>query len=248
MFDAIAARKFQFDRLIDGEKTRRREDLVTSSLFGAIRFLPSLARQRALQILVGAEVAGCDEVLLWPRFVLDGNTVEPDVVLRLNDGADWTFWIVEVKWGAPFQKDQIGRQIRAVQNCECRKGEIPGGPRRVTGYTLLGAEPKHAIELDSARRGFKDLLFRKIEWPALVKNLGRAGREQEQDSSFKAWAEAAAGFLRSTSMGQALGTWPKEITMPSPIRFPFSRDRAFSFGEGIGPVTSACFKFNERTI
>ena len=115
MFDAVVAGKARLDIVIDGVGKQPREDLITSALFGTIRFLAPLSRSIALEALIGAKLEGIVDVHLWPYLRGEGENSEPDVVLAIQSGPNLDYWIVEVKWGANLGDDQIGREIRTTK-------------------------------------------------------------------------------------------------------------------------------------
>lgn len=82
MFDAVIAHKARMEMVIDGLGKQPREDLVTSSLFGSLRFLTPSGQETAIEALVGIKIAGPVEIYLWPFLRGDGENSEP-----VNGGA-----------------------------------------------------------------------------------------------------------------------------------------------------------------
>lgn len=220
MFDAVVARKARMRKIIDGSGKQPREDLVTSSLFGTIRFLTPEGQKKALEALVGTTICGPAEIYLWPYLRGEGEISEPDVVIKSGDGA---YWIVEVKWGAGLGENQVAREIRTVREGECRRGGLPGEHRNVVGYTLLGALKSHLPEMDEARREFAGVRIFDFPWPDVTERLRRLARGNADDPGLVAWSRLAANFLGGEPEGRVLGEWPA-LQMPPQCGFPFSTD------------------------
>jgi hypothetical protein len=239
MFDAIAAKKARLDVIIEGKGKQPREDLITSQLFGTVRFLSSSAQKLALETLVGAKLEGDATIHLWPKF----GRIEPDVVLELTRGIDTRYWIVEVKWGADFSgEDQALREIDAVMRAACYREGLRGQPRDVVGYTLLGAERKHEDQMASLVVTFGgDLTIRSRRWPEVTTALRQL--EADQDGGLAAWARCAANFLSRTRMGAALDNWP-EMTMPESCSYRYDTSRRFGWGGFFRPVPACEFHFH----
>ena len=242
MFDAVVARKARMEMVIDGLGKQPREDLVTSALFGTLRFLTSTGQQRAIEALLGVALAGPVEIFLWPYLRGRGENSEPDVVIRSVDGS---YWIVEVKWGAGLGADQVGREIRTVQNGECRRGGLPKGSRKVVGYTLLGALDKHTSAMDGARRDVGDVInLFALPWTAVTENLRALVKGSSEDLGLVSWARLAASFLGGEPEGKVLGEWP-DLQFPLSCSFPFSRDESFVQNSGIADVLECRFTFDQ---
>ena len=218
MFDAIIARKARLEKIIEGAGKQPREDLITSAIFGTLRLLTPLSRSVALRCLADDGWDGDCDVYLWPFIRTGDEQAEPDVVLRRADGQ---FWIVEVKWGAGFQPDQIQKEIRVTQDGECLRRPLPAGPRQVAGYTLLGAEAKHTLELEKARNAFPELPITSLSWPEVAACLSDLIRRRQLEPGLKAWAEMTLGFLLETKQGRILSGWGR-VEMPPPALFHFA--------------------------
>ncbi len=221
MFDAVVARKARMDMVIDGLGKQPREDLVTSALFGTLRFLTPEGQEIALEALVGAKIPGPVEIHLWPYFRGNGENSEPDVVIKFGEDS---YWIVEVKWGAGLGADQVGREIRTVRAGECRRGGLPEANRKVVGYTLLGALDKHMLAMDGARPevAFGVTTFA-LRWLDVTERLRVLAKSNTDDLGLLAWSQLAAAFFGGEPEGKVLGDWPA-LQMPSPCSFAFSAD------------------------
>ena len=242
MLHAINARKARLERVIDGVGKQPREDLITSALFGTIQFLSPPARRLALQALLGGELGGDAEIYLWPYLKHSGENAEPDVVLRVNTDKGLGYWIVEVKWGAPLGDEQIGREIRTLGDGECRRGGMPfERNRNVVGYTLLGAEPKHAASMQTAQEQFNDLIHSET-WRKVTERLRKLASQSNDDPGLKAWAGTAEDFLRGTPKGSVLDQW-SDLIMPAGSEFTFAASRQFNFKNTVGSIPAAHFNF-----
>lgn len=236
MFDAVVARKARMEMVIDGLGKQPREDLVTSALFGTVRFLTAEGQKRALEALLGATISGPVDIYLWPYLRGEEEIAEPDVVIRSIDDS---YWIVEVKWGADLGENQVEREIRSVHQGECRRGGLPKGRRKVVGYTLLGALDKHAPAVDDARREMGDALsLNSMPWTAVTERLRELVKKNADDPGLVAWAKLAATFLGGEPEGRVLGEWPT-LKMPQSCRFLFSEEESFPTTSGVA-LASAC--------
>lgn len=242
MFDAVIAHKARMEMVIDGLGKQPREDLVTSSLFGSLRFLTPSGQETAIEALVGIKIAGPVEIYLWPFLRGDGENSEPDVVIRCAAGS---YWIVEVKWGAGLGEDQAGREIRTVRDGECRRGGLPDGPRAVTGYTLIGALERHAQEMERVRSEFAhSLTIVDFRWTDVTERLRNLVRNAAHDPGLVAWAKLTATFLDGQPEGMVLGEWPS-LLMPDTCTFAFDSDERFALDHRIAPVAECQFNFRE---
>ncbi|GLS81056.1 hypothetical protein [Paracoccus marinus] len=248
MLHAINAKKARLDRVIDGIGKQPRENLITSALFGTIEFLSAPAQKLALRALIGLELPGNAEIFLWPYLRHLKENAEPDVVLRVSTERGPVYWVVEVKWGAPFGNEQIGREIRTLRDGECYRGGLPAEYRKVIGYVLLGAETKHAEAMQEAEGELPDLSFHSVTWPEATNRLRRLAAESCGDSGLAAWARTAGDFLRGTPRGSVLVPWPPDIMMPRAESFTFAAGRQFDFKNSVGSVTAAQSNFTKRDI
>jgi hypothetical protein len=89
-------------RIRDGERSiawhevfRTHEDPLTAALFGRFRYLNPVRQSDFLRSVTGREWrwGSLVDLHFWPRFELDGGSVEPDVLLEFDYGV----LIVEVK-------------------------------------------------------------------------------------------------------------------------------------------------------
>lgn len=225
MFDAVVARKARLSSIIDGVGKQPREDLITSSLFGTLRFLTPEARAMALKELCGHQFDGDVRIYLWPFFQGNGENAEPDVVLEAVVEGRQAYWIVEVKWGAGLGEDQAAREIRTVESGRCRRGGLPQGLRQVIGYTLLGAEKKHEKAINELRINYIQIPAITVGWKDMCERLRRLV-DVASDAGLVAWARLSAEFLAGEPQGAVLRPWPF-ITMPGEFSFSFNLDEEF---------------------
>jgi len=243
MFDAIVARKARLNSVIYGAGKQPREDLITSALFGTLKFLLPEARAKALQVLCGCEFEGDVQIYLWPFFKSDSESAEPDVVLEFTIEERRVYWIIEVKWGAALGKDQAGREIRTVKSGYCRRGEVAEGKRNVIGYTLLGAEQKHDKALSELRLSFGQMhVINDWSWKEMCDRL-RQLADTSPDIGLIAWAKLAADFLSGEPQGTVLGSWP-EMEFPGECRFYFDLDEEFAL-QALPAVLPTIYFFRE---
>nr|WP_013496754.1 hypothetical protein [Paracoccus aminophilus]ADF47143.1 hypothetical protein [Paracoccus aminophilus JCM 7686] len=249
MFDAVIAKKAKMEKILHDAKRNPREDLVTSSLFGVLRLLSPNARQAALSVLCDHPLPSDANIYLWPFFVGQGESAEPDVVLEFVKDGQLSFWIVEVKWGAPLGADQCAREIRTVAHGWCRRGGLPAGERRVLGYTLLGAEPQHQLALADLRLAASNGLggvpaegIRSLEWATAAENLRILSGEAD-DPGLKSWLVMSADFLSGQPQGSVLGSWPT-MKMPLEGSFIFDDEEVFAL-PNITALPSTRFDFRE---
>lgn len=234
MFDAVIAKKARMAKILHGAKRNPREDLVTSSLFGVLPFLTPAARQAALSVLCDHPLPSDAKIHLWPFFVGNGENSEPDVVLEFTREGRTAYWIVEVKWGAPLGADQCAREIRTVACGRCRRGGVLLGPRRLLGYTLLGAERHHELAVATLREDIRNgelkaVPFegiRSLKWTTAGENL-RELEATSSDPGLKAWARLSANFIAGQPQGAVLRNWPR-MTLPGKGCFAFDDEEWFA--------------------
>jgi hypothetical protein len=243
MFDAVVARKARLSRIIDGVGKQPREDLITSAIFGTLRFLTAEARALALKALCDYSFDGDVLIYLWPFLRGDGKGTEPDVVLEATVEGRRGYWIIEVKWGAGLGEDQAAREIRAVGSGDCRRGGLPTGPRHVIGYTLLGVERQHEKAIEDLRREYPQKpAITVLAWKDMCDRLRRLVGTAS-DAGLIAWAMITADFLAGEPQGAVLGPWPA-MTTPGACTFSFDFDEEFEL-PSVPAVPEAYFKFRE---
>jgi len=234
------------EKILHDAKRHPREDLVTSSLFGALRLLTPSARRDALGVLSGHKFESDVQIYLWPYFVGVGENSEPDVVLQGILHGQPYYWIVELKWGSGLGRDQGGREIRTVESGNCRRGGVPNFPdiRKVAGYTLLGEEPKHVAEISQLTSDQEPR--RKVvsfTWKEMTERLNKLAQEVESEPGLMAWAKLAAEFLAGEPQGSVLGDWPI-LTATKECNFDFDDTETFEL-PFCSFVPTCNFKFRE---
>jgi len=114
------------------ELFRKREDLLTATFFGRLRYLSEEGERKVLALLVGAtladELGSVHEIVFWPKLKgLEGRKhVEPDVVLFFEK----TLLLIEVKppFGGKQHEDQWRAQIQSMilqKEVEGRAFDVP---------------------------------------------------------------------------------------------------------------------------
>lgn len=114
MLHALAQKKCAF-REVKGI-TRAREDLVTSCIFGPLAMLHHQEAARLWLAMTGIEIrseVSAFSIQLWRRFS-GVCAVEPDALVTITAGGVRHVHIVEVKWDAKLDDDQLIKQWRAV--------------------------------------------------------------------------------------------------------------------------------------
>ncbi|WP_157020540.1 hypothetical protein [Paracoccus sp. 228] len=206
MLHALNNKKARLDRVIKGVAKQPREDLITSTVFGALDFMDVRSRAAALKALLQLELSSTARMILWPRFYREGQRqrVEPDVVIC--DGQDCH--IIEVKWGAYLGAGQLERQIGAVSNWVYRSEEhrqlIGRAPRRVKTLTVLGFEKHHAVQVAACAEHDTQVLSR--TWQAVAKDM--LALKQQPDGPLTAWSQQVHQFLTNTPKARTMQGWP----------------------------------------
>jgi len=234
MMEAVARGKahWLFDKQEKSSVRRPQEDLVTSAVFGSIRFLPSEDRQKAVDLLIGNDCLkaadfGSDSdtaIELWPQKLKSetGNRVEPDVLLI----RDHKTVIVEVKWHASWVERQIKDQIEAVKE----KGH------KVMATMVLGKAG--TVDIIDEIKCFKRT------WRDVSNDLDTKLRQRKTYKPFEEWMRNLMDFLQKTSVGRIFTHLPSPPEDQSEIFFSFSKPGHTPWLDaGIEPVTLVRFQF-----
>lgn len=172
-----------------------REDVITSTVLGPLRYLDATLVWRVVRHLLGDDAVGFPEppagaagatVEFWPsrRNPRDQTMCEPDVVIdlcRVNEPCCARV-IIEVKWNAPASGvDQLERQDKAF-----------GLPDGRSWHVYL---TKHYLRAEGDIAGAKSSgKVINLPWSLLVSRLSRLP-EMEGDSLLKAWATDVGGAM-----------------------------------------------------
>lgn len=169
-----------------------REDVITSTVLGPLRYLDATQVWRVVRHLLGDDAVGFPEppagaagatVEFWPRQCVprDQTTCEPDVVIdlcRVNEPCCARV-IIEVKWNAPASgADQLKRQDEAFGLSDGRSWHV-----YLTKHYLRA-------EGDIAGAGSSGKVIN-LPWSLLVSRL----LEMEGDGLLKAWATDVGGAM-----------------------------------------------------
>jgi len=176
-----------------------REDVITSTVLGPLRYLDATQVWRVVRHLLGDDAVGFPEppagaagatVEFWPRQCVphDQTMCEPDVVIelcRVNEPCCARV-IIEVKWNAPASGvDQLARQKAAFG-----LGPVPCWHVYLTKHHLRADEDIEAAGLSSGE-------VINLPWSLLVSRLSQLSRlpEMEGDGLLKAWATDVGGAM-----------------------------------------------------
>lgn len=188
---------------------RRRviEDVITSTLFGILRFVDHGTTLDVISILLGIDLRSKTtfvELKLWPQFRLQngsGQFVEPDIIVDgVGDGGSWRL-IIEIKWDDRLTLDQVDRQLAA-----CTAGFKKG--QNCFHYSII----KSADAAVFASRETKT-----IQWYDVLRRLRAAGSGARLTKA-SVWAADAASFLEKLEIGAFVGIKTDElepVSMPS---------------------------------
>ncbi|MGX1126368.1 hypothetical protein [Pseudomonas sp. HLS-6 TE3448] len=170
---------------------RKREDLLTSVLFGRMPYLSDCVHDAFLRVLLGNEYAGdfgqLSDVQFWPRLSeSEGRRyVEPDVLIEYPHHR----LLIEVK--PPFGGMQTSKQWRAEVQALHRQNDEP---KQIILLALGRNHPEWRSSADKLERDFSSIGLRVVclDWPELLRGLGliRDLADVRDDRVFQDWFEA----------------------------------------------------------
>jgi len=170
---------------------RKREDLLTSVLFGRMPYLSSSVHDAFLRVLLGNECAvdlgQLSDIQFWPRLSeSEGRRyVEPDVLIEYPHHR----LLIEVK--PPFGGMQTSRQWRAEVQALHRQNDEP---KQIILLALGRNHPKWRSSADKLESEFSSIALRVIclDWPELLRRLGliRDLADSRDEHVFQDWFEA----------------------------------------------------------
>lgn len=182
---------------------RKREDLLTSVLFGRLAYLSDRVHDAFLSALLGHDIAGelgqLRDIQFWPRLSENEgrNYVEPDVLIEYSQHR----LLIEVK--PPFGGVQSINQWRAEVQALYRQDDEP------KKIILLAMGRNQQIWRDMADKlegEFSAIALRVVclEWPEFLRRLGpiRELADLRDERIFQDWFEAFRLF------GMVSGTPP----------------------------------------
>jgi hypothetical protein len=165
------------------EGADRSEDLLTSAVFGAVRYLPRaavVALCAAIGILVDAKAARTARILLWPRMPMPqwpGKVIEPDVVIVVGQQPV----VFEAKLHSPFglytdpaqptgdQLHQLAVQYAAVSSWAAGQRLLPpvivavtAPPQRPATDLERAAHDVTGLSLEASAKDFRWLPWWRI--------------------------------------------------------------------------------------
>lgn len=109
--------------LIDRTSTRvPTEDIMSACVFGGLEYFPEPVKTNLLNAMLSAKIgkfSAVEEVVLWDR-----EEIEPDVSITglTEDGQSYTI-LIECKWAAPLDSEQIRRQAEKLRTLGVGKTE-----------------------------------------------------------------------------------------------------------------------------
>lgn len=207
MLHALNNKKARLDRLIKGASKQPREDLITSTLFGPLDFMPRESRPKALRALLGLELGDASKMVLWPRFYRGSRRVEPDILII--DDQHWH--IVEVKWGAHLGVGQLERQLDAVAKWDCRRQGLGSAPRNVETITILGFERHHAPQVAACVGN--PVPVRPRTWQEVARDMWQL--KIDSRDALASWAQQVHQFLTNTPKARTMTGWPELVATGS---------------------------------
>ncbi len=170
---------------------RKREDLLTSVLFGRMPYLSDCVHDAFLRALLGNEYAGdigpLSDIQFWPRLSEseDRRYVEPDVLIEYPHHR----LLIEVK--PPFGGMQTSKQWRAEVQALHRQNDEP---KQIILLALGRNHPKWRISADKLEREFTSIALRVVclDWPELLRRLRliRELADSRDERIFQDWFEA----------------------------------------------------------
>ena len=205
---------------------RRNEDLLTSAIFGRVRYLSEHALLYILAQLVGSHHASMlgalDDIEFWPHLSgLEGRSfVEPDILMTFKNA------IVMIEVKPPFGGDQSIAQWRAQIGALLT--EFKQGTREVESvvhYVALGRNRRQQGEIvvDLGKTsGFFDLIVHCREWDSIFDSvpLWIADSEGTDTAVFEDLREAFVLFgleTKSTMTWQSLLSWACELSLSTTV-------------------------------
>lgn len=229
MLEAVARGKARVERLTGGDRSERREDLVTSAVFGPLMMLPSAGR--GLQAMLGVPLAEAEsvDIALWPRF-----GKEPDVVITARFSDSWSVCVlVEVKWGAPLGSEQIENYVELLT----AHGQAPGH------VVLLGYEPHHENALPDAETKIGRSVVRR-SWRDVTRVLQRIADPRD---GVGIWAGQVGRFLQRTEKGHLFsGFGHLGIRLPQAVRLSYQTAGAAPWLSVADDPGAAAYTFSKR--
>lgn len=162
------------------------EDLITSMVFGPLRYMSPESAWHIVKALFFPENSHNDiipiahEVLFWPSMNDGERRIEPDVIFEFRFKKEEPIGvIVEVKWNAPISERQLTRQWNAFKN------------HKLYGRRYQGFLGKNALSISTAKLEDK--------------------KSQSSVTQWRSWSE----FISNTSIRidtPAVRNWQESVT------------------------------------
>lgn len=188
------------------ELFRRREDLLTATFFGRLRYLSETGKRNVLASLISPEPSrpettfgAIQEILFWPKLkrdISDRGFTEPDILIKCEQA----YFLIEVKppFGGPQLPAQWKNEIDAlIKHAERNNAnwELPD----TIHFVALGKnshkwnDDKERLTANYAKQG---LTIHTIEWGTLQRGIVQLQKlATAQDAAvYSDWLEAFALF------------------------------------------------------
>ncbi|UFZ03487.1 hypothetical protein LQG66_30375 [Bradyrhizobium ontarionense] len=174
--------------LIEGRRVI--EDVITSTLFGPLKFMDANSAGQILSWFSRRKPeshAKVRDVQFWPRFQVDERsaneyTIEPDLVIDGYVDNEAFRWIIEVKWDAMLHLQQVQDQVRI-----CSEGQ-----RDWVHISLVKSADLASFEC-------ADTII--IQWNQVLSALQEVIRSGEAKGSSSIWCKDAVAFLEKLGIG-----------------------------------------------
>ncbi|WP_141688303.1 hypothetical protein [Bradyrhizobium paxllaeri] len=206
------------------------EDVITSTLFGPLKFMSPghsgqilswLTRQ---QCNVEAEVWS---IQLWPRLSVDEAsaneyTIEPDLIIDGCLGKKPFRWIIEVKWDAVLHRQQVQDQVRIC-----------------TKYQANWIHVSLVKSADLAAFEFPGTTI--IQWNQALRVLQDVLRSGAAEGASLIWCKDVIAFLEKLGVGTFEGFGQLNLEPVTVEAFDLSIWRGISLRDLIEVVTPVSF-------
>lgn len=199
MLHAIGSRKARLAHFRAAGLRVPLEDIVTSAVFGPLLFLSPADRDQCLRGLfgrLGLDMSACTGLLtlsLWPRCATDRRfrtrSIEPDVLVRDPTGV---VAVIEVKWGAPLDEDELAGQWAALSARERDGAHHLLVVRSRAGYSAsISEDGAHLLSCGYGRWNPAVRL-----WCEIAQAMEDLAEDLAVPGHLKTWALVVADFLR----------------------------------------------------
>ncbi|PCI41455.1 MAG: hypothetical protein COB46_03560 [Rhodospirillaceae bacterium] len=226
MLNAVGQKKAKIKDAVDA-KRHPTEDIITSSVFGPLAYFEAndaLTFMNALMEEVGftqeSFFKNCSSLdfKFWPRLPVVNSTyrknyIEPDLVITGKQGDDKYILIIEVKWGAELETDQLKDQWNAAQELE---------PSAKIHHLLLVRNKGDKDQKQLKQHQKNCTHASRITWHDVSKITAplKLGGEVDKASGLKSWKNDVHTFLKimGVSSQSGWGSIGLQDVLPLPDR------------------------------